>query len=260
MPEKKNNTSLWNYKELIWNFAINEIKIKHRNSFLGFWWAILEPLLLLTVLYFIFTYINVKPIENFAIYLFTGLIFWSFFTRSTNFAVISIIQKSQVFKKIYLPREIPAISSCVTAGILLIVELTILAFFLAAYGIVPGITILLLPVIIIIECVLALGIGIPLSIMNVLRRDVHRLWTVIMQGAFFLLPIFYTYDNLPENLRNLLSLIPTAQIIMMARNVIMYDSLPDIYQFTYTIAVTSIVFIMGYVIFKKLEKGAIEEL
>ena len=251
---------LWSYRELIWNFAINDIKIKHRNSFLGFWWTVLEPLLLLAILYFVFTYINVKPIENFVVYLFIGLIFWSFFTRSTNFGVVSIIQKSQVFKKIYLPREIPAISSCVTAGILFLVELGILSLFLAIFHVIPGTTIILLPVIILIEAVFAFGISLPLSTINAVRNDIHRLWTVIIHGGFFLMPIFYSYDNIPENVRNLLSLIPMTQIIVMARDVIMYNNWPSAYQITYTIVASVIIFIIGYMIFRKLEDRAIEEL
>ena len=107
----KISNEVWNKKYLIWDFAISDLKIRYRNSVLGFAWNFLEPLLLLAVLYIVFTNIFESDIEQFPLYLLLGLIMWSMFVRGTTTALTSITSKAGIFKQIYIPLEIPAISA-----------------------------------------------------------------------------------------------------------------------------------------------------
>ncbi len=251
---------IWNRRSLIRTFAINDLKIRYRNSVLGFFWSVLEPLLMLSVLYIIFTNVIKSNIPYYPIYLLLGLIMWNMLTRGTSMSLISIIGRGGIITKIYFPREIPAISSCITAFIMMLFEFAVFTAFLAAFQFVPPVTILLLPILLIIEFILVLGLSLPLSVMNIYYRDVQYIWAVLLQALFFLMPIIYKLDVFPERLQRLLSLIPMTRILDIAHNVTLHNIMPSATDLTYITATSFGILALGYLIFRRFEGRVGEEL
>jgi len=251
---------LWSRKSLIRDISLVDLKLRYRGSILGFFWNFLEPLLLLSVLYVVFTSIFQSQIENFPIYLLLGIIMWNFTVRGTTFSLNSIIARAGVVTQVYFPREIFALSSSITATIMFVFEFAVFLIFIAAFQFLPPITILLFPLILIMQFVLILGLSFPLSVLNVYYRDVQFIWGVIVHAGFFLIPIFYTLDMLPENIRQLIMLNPMAQLLEMAHNIILYGTLPSYQDLFYTIGVITAIFFVGYFIFKRFETRVVEEL
>jgi len=251
---------LWSRKSLIRDIALVDLKLRYKNSVLGFFWTFLEPLLLLSVLYLVFTSIFQSQIENFPLYLLLGIIMWNFTVRATTFSVNSIINRAGVVTQIYFPREIFAISSSITSTIMFAFEFLAFLIFMIVLQFLPPITILLFPIIVIMQFVLVLGLSFPLSVLNVYYRDVQFIWGVVVHSGFFLVPIFYTLDMLPENIRQLVMLNPMAQMIEMAHNITLYGTLPSYQDLSYTIGIIIAIFFGGYFIFKKFEKRVVEEL
>ena len=130
MTLKTDLKDIWKRRFLILTFAINDLKLRYRNSFLGFLWTIAEPLLMLTVLYLVFTNILKTDIENYAIYLLLGLVLWFFFVRATTASLASIINRGNILTKISLPREIPPISSCLTSFFMTVFEIGVFFLFM----------------------------------------------------------------------------------------------------------------------------------
>ena len=219
---------MWKTKGILFNFAITDLKIRYKNSVLGVLWSIIEPLLMLAVLFFVFSTMFKSEIEYFPIYLLSGLITYNFFKNGTTIALSSLSNRSSLITQIYFPRSIPAISSCFTAGIMLIVELAVLGCFMAYFQFTPSLTILYLIPIYVLAFVLVLGVSLGLSVLNVKFRDIEFIWGIILHAGFFLTPIFYRFDFLPQYVRDILMLSPVVQLVTMTHHVAIYGTLPSI--------------------------------
>ena len=251
---------LWNKKSLVFLFAINDVKLRYKNSVLGFLWTFLEPLLMLSVLYMVFTHIIKAEIEYFPLYLLLGLIIWFMFARATSMGLNSLVNKSGIIKQVYIRREIIVVSSTLTSFIMMFFEFAAFGIFLVAFQFVPPITALILPLLLIDLFFLSLGVSFFLSVLFVKFRDVGFVWQVILQAGFFLSPIFYKMDILPENLREILQINPLVPILDVARNVVLYDILPTAKVSIYIVSITAAIFVIGYVVFKINNKRIVEEL
>jgi len=130
--------------------------------------------------------------------------------------------------------------------------------FTVAFQFVPPMTIVLLPLVLIDLFVLSLGVSLLLSVLNVYFRDIRFIWQVLLQAEFFLSPIIYTLEMFPENIRNILNLNPLVHILDAAHDLVLYDSLPNINSIMYIFITTGIIFVIGYIVFRKKEKTIAE--
>lgn len=251
---------LWNQRSLIITLALNDVKIRYRNSILGLVWTLLEPLLMLSVLYFVFTNIIKAGIENYPLYLLLSLIIWYMFSRSTSMGLSSLLDRSPMIQKTYFRREIVVISSCLTSYIIMVFEFVVFGFFLIALQFVPPAISLLLLLVLIDLFVLTLGISFFLSVAVVYFRDVKFIWQVVLQAGFFLSPVIYQLDMFPENVRRILELNPLVPLLDIAHDLVLYDSLPSLYSVAYLVGTTCLIFIVGVVVFKLKDKKIVEEL
>ena len=251
---------MWKARGILFNFAITDLKIRYKNSVLGILWSVVEPLLMLGVLFVVFSTMFKTEIENFPIYLLLGLITYNFYKNGTNIALVSLSNRSSLITQIYFPRSIPAISSCITASIMLIVELAILGIFMVVLEFTPPITIIYLIPIYFLGFVFIIGISLALSVLNVKFKDIGFIWGIVLHAGFFLTPIVYQFDFLPEYVQNILMLSPVVQLVTMTHHVVMYGTLPPINSILYTIGSIFVVLGIGYLIFRKYQARIVEEL
>ena len=251
---------MWGMRRIIFNFALSDLKIRYKNSVLGVGWSLLEPLLMLGVLFVVFSTMFKFSIPNFPIYLLLGLITWNFFKNSTNFALNSLGNRAPLLTQLYFPKSIPAISSCLSASIMLIIDLAVLGIFMAVLQFTPPITILLLPLVFFMALLTVLAISLPLSVLNVKFKDVEFIWGIIIHAGFFLTPIFYQLDMLPENVQNVLQFSPIVQLVTMAHHLTLYGTIPPLTTIIYSIISTLVLLGVGYGIFRKLQQRIVEEL
>lgn len=256
----KTYQEIWKKRAIIYNFAITSLKVKYRSSILGFFWTFLEPLLMLSVLYIVFTNIFKSEIEHFALYLLLGIILWNMFSRGTTDGLTSILSRSSILTQFYLPKEIPPLSSAITSFLMLCFDLMVFGIFMAVLQFLPPPTIVFLPLILLLEFFLVFSISLPLSVANVRYRDIQFIWTVVIQAGFFLTPIFYKSSMLPDSIQNILQFSPMVQILNIARDLTLYNKMPSIESIQIAIATTLIIFIVSYAIFKKSQIRIIEEL
>ncbi|MGI0009666.1 MAG: ABC transporter permease [Nitrosopumilaceae archaeon] len=253
-------SEIWKRRSLIILLAFNDVKLRYRNSALGFLWSFLEPLLMLAVLYFVFTSLLKSDIQNYPIYLLIGLIIWYMFSRSSTLGLSSLLDKAGIIQKIYFRREIVVISSCLTAFIMMGFEFAAFAVFVFAFQFIPPVTILLLPLLLIDLFVLSLGIALLLAVLTVSFRDIKFIWLVLLQAGFFLTPIFYSLDMFPEGIAKILQINPMVPILDTAHDLVLYNSLPSINTTLYIIISTCAIFAIGYFVFRVKDKKIIEEL
>ena len=251
---------MWKFKGILFNFAVSDLKVRYRNSVLGILWSLVEPLLMMGVLFVVFSTMFKFEIPNFPIYLLVGIVCYNFFKNGTTFALNSLTNRSALMTQIYFPRAIPPISSSITAALMLILEIVVLAIFMVIFQFAPPITILLLPLVLGLLFVLVIGISLPLSVLNVKYKDTEFIWMIVLSAGFFLTPIFYQFDMMPAQVQNVLQFSPMVQIVTMAHHVVLYGTLPAINSVLFAVGSISAITAIGYLIFRKYQARVVEEM
>jgi lipopolysaccharide transport system permease protein len=255
--------SLWDYRGLIIRIALTDLKIRYKNSVLGFTWSMLQPLLMFAVIYIVFSNVFISQgiqIHDYQFFLLLGIIVWGFFDKATSFSLNSIIGKPTLVKKIYFPREVLVISACVTALAMTLLELVVYLLFMVIFRVTPSWTVAFLPVVLGIEFIFTIGVSLAIASLNVRYRDVQYIWAVLMQAGFFVTPIMYSLSILGDSLFSAgLRLNPMAVIMDMARGALIYNTVPTIGNMAFVIIIALAMVAAGWLIFSRLEPSFGEE-
>lgn len=252
---------LWNYRELIRNLVVRDLKVRYRNSAFGFAWSLLNPLFMMVVLSVVFSLVFTerKLIENFPAFLVVGLIPWNFTNTSLARVVNSVIENSRLIKKVFFPREVIPISVVLANFVHFLLAIPVLLIILMFLGVMPNPKILLLPPLILIHLELVLGISLFISCVNVFYRDMGVALDVLLQGWFFATPIFYHHWILPLWLQKPAMANPLAAIITAYRDVLIFGRFPD-RNFTLGALVSStLIFVIGYAVYTRYAAVFAEE-
>lgn len=244
------------YKELLLELIKREIKARYKQSILGYTWVILVPLLNLIVLTAVFSFFVRVPTGNipYPAFLFTALVPWFFTVNSISYATSSLVNNSSLITKIYLPREVFPISTIFTKLIDFSLSFFILLVILILFKINLGITVLYLPLIFIVQFILVVGISLILSALNVFYRDIENVLGVLLSMWMYLTPVLYPQELIPIKLIPFFNLNPMMPIIGAYRNVLLYKLPPSWFSFIYAIVVSILIFVFGYLFFKKKSK------
>ncbi len=250
---------LYQYRELLKTNVQKEIRGKYKGSFLGVLWSFLNPLLMVLVYTLVFPYIMKTNVDNYLVYLITGVIPWNFFTTCITTGCNCVWINGGIIKKVYFPREILPIS-VVSAGLInFLISCVIVLLFVLFGGIGLSLQLLWLPLIAIIQSALSLGLLFVLSAINVYVRDIEYLVGFLLNLLFYATPILYTVDMFPEKIRWVLYLNPMTTIIESYRNIFYYQQSPVLSSLMIVLGISFAILILGYLIFKKLERGFAEE-
>lgn len=248
------------YRELIRIMTISELKVKYQSSILGFTWSLLNPLLMMLVLYFVFSNIFKARQNNFAIYLLIGIVSWRFLANGTSSAIASIVGKPSLVTKIYIPRQVLVLSVVLASFISSILEFVVLVPLLFILGVGLSPYILLFPVIHVIFFMMVYGMSLILASLYVYYRDLNQIWDVIMQMGFFLSPVVYPLSTVPEKYLSYYMLNPITVVIQMYRDILLNHTAPAYWYLTFSfLAGVGIIFI-GSAIFNRLERRFAEEI
>ncbi len=166
---------------------------------------------------------------------------------------MSIINKAHVVTKTSIPREIPTITTTLSYFLSSFVELLILIPILVFFGVEIGFPILLLPVLHIVYFLLVYGLNLFLSAFTVYYRDLTQIWEVVVNILFFASPIVYPISIIPADIISIYMLNPITVLIEMYRDIMLYNTVPNIIEFGYVLFVSVLVFIVGHLIFGKLQ-------
>lgn len=227
---------------------------------MGVLWSFLNPLLQLAVYAIIFPIILRDTQPNYVIFLCVALIPWTFFTTTITQSAVSMISNGNIIKKVYFPREIIPISVVTSGCVNFLISTVIIIGFVLASGM--GITkyILYYPLILLIQYILLLGFAFIMSSITVYLRDIEHFIGIAIQLLFYATPIVYAGSTIPSKFQFIMKLNPMAHIIDAYRDIFYYQIAPNIKNLLILLALTIIFCIVGYQIFKKLQKGFAEEL
>jgi len=261
-----NFKELFSYRELLFSLTKKELKVKYRGSILGFFWSLLNPILTMVVYSFVFSIVLRAGIKEFAIFLICALLPFNFLSNSVNYGASSIISNSNLVNKIYFPREIIPLSIVFANLVNFFFELAALFIVLGIMGYKFYIYLYLLPVLIIIQFFLVVGMTLLVSALNVYFRDLQHLITIIMMVWFFSTPIIYPLSMVPERFQIFIKINPMTIYAAYYRNIFYYvkyqegAGFPSTIETLIALGITLLIFFIGYFVFKKLEPRFAEEI
>ncbi|WP_020006383.1 ABC transporter permease [Salinicoccus albus] len=225
---KKYLKEMLNRKDLLYYLVRSGLKAEHRNSYLGYLWWLLDPLLNVLVFYFLVVVILDRgDTENFPLFLVIGLIVWRCISSTLNSSSSSIMQYSSIISQVYLPKSLFPISFTLTQLFNFAFGFIIIAVFLAVYRVMPGWELIFLPLLIIIQTTFLLAVGMILAYVTVFVRDLENVLQYVTRVFFYASPIIWEGGRLPPEYGWAVTYNPVAVIVTSYRDILMYGNIPN---------------------------------
>lgn len=245
------------YRSLVFNLVSKDLKVRYKNSVLGFMWSLLNPLLMMLVFTFVFTQLIdvIGAIDNFPVFVLTGLLAWNWTATSVAAGTKAITDNAPLINKVYFPRMLLPVSVVLSHMIHYLLALPVLFAFMGIYGMSFSPWLVYLPVIIMVQTIFLIALVLILSALHVYFRDTIVLVEVGLTAWFFMTPIFYRVEDvLPELVSWMYWLNPMASIIAELHTVIYYGGVPDPLFMARTLVTALVLLVIGYVLFSRVSK------
>jgi ABC-type polysaccharide/polyol phosphate export permease len=260
-----NLARLVRYRGLIQSLVARELKARYRGSVLGFFWSFINPLLLLLVYSFVFSYVMTAAhdarIEPYALFMFCGILPWTWFSTSLSESAGVLISGGNLIKKVLFPAEILPIVSVLSNMVHFFLGLPILAGFLLWYHrpLHAG-ELALFPVAVLVQLVLTTGLALILSALTVHFRDIRDILANLLTFWFFATPIIYPYFVMQSWQLKLLNLNPFTHLAITYQEILFFEGPVGHWKWLLALGVASVVlFLVGYFVFDRLRDTFAEE-
>lgn len=254
-------TDFGRYRFLVANFILRDVRLKYRNSALGYLWSLLEPLLLSAVYYVLFVIVAGKADEAYALWVIIGVVCWGCFARSVNGGVTSLTANEGLIKQVFFPRSVFAIAKVGSQFLIASLSLFVTVPFMIYLGIAPTMSLWMVPVGLLMLATLALGLGLSMACLNVVNRDVQHFFAFLMRAGLYLSPVMWTAEMLPPGPGQYMLLNPMAVPITMIRNGITGVGLGiDSMYITYSAVFCIVILLVGTMVFQRYEATVVKKL
>lgn len=241
---KKYCKDLIQRKDLVIYLVISGLKAQHKNSFLGYLWWLLDPLLGVVTYYFVVVVVFHRPGgTEYGIFLVIGMMVWRWLSSTVSSASNSILAQSGIITQVYLPKAIFPVGAALTQLINFGFGLLVIAIFFIFSNVIPDIKVVWLPYIMTMQLFFMMAIAFPIAYFCVFVRDVDNIVNHLMRLWFFGSPVIWSDDMIPETGRWLLDINPMHHFLGSYRSILMYNSNPD-YVTLFFIGTMSILFVV----------------
>jgi lipopolysaccharide transport system permease protein len=248
-------SELYQHRELLWQWTNREIKIRYKQSLLGAAWAIVQPvalMLVFTVVFALFAHVSTGD-TPYPLFSYTGLVIWTFVATSISFASASLVSNQNLITKIYFPREILPIASIGAALVDFLVAGLLLLGVLAWYRAPVTPALLWLPVLLLVQVLLVVGIALPAAALSVFIRDVRYVIPLGLQLWLYATPVAYPTTLVPERFRLIYGLNPMVGLVDSYRRVFILGEAPRPESIMACALVSAALALLGYGFFKRAE-------
>ena len=239
------------YQYLLKTLVIRDFKVKYKASVLGILWSFLNPLLMTFVYMFVFSTLFRSSIENFVVYLMSGIILYNYFSEATNLGMQSIVGNAGLITKVYMPKYIFPISKVLSSGINLLISLIPLLIMMALTGVRFSKSLLLIPLVLLFLILFCVGVSLMLSAAMVYFRDIQFIWGIMLTILNFLSPIFYPESIIPARFLTLYHLNPMYQYLFFMRTITLGGISPTPITYLYCILASLGTLAIGLLVFRK---------
>lgn len=252
---------LYSYRQMIFSLVKRDLRGRYKGSALGFLWTFINPLLQLIVYTLVFSVIMKTGIDKFYLFLFVALVPWLFFSTCLTGGANCIWAQQDMVKKIYFPREVLPLSYTISQFINMLLTFIIIFIVIIISGIGINITaIMYLPIIMLVEFVIALGVTMLASALTVYFRDLEYILGILSMAWMYLTPIIYPVNQVPAEILPVFNLNPMMPIIVAYRDILYYKQPPQLITLIHAFLPGIVLLILGWFSFSKLKRHFAEEL
>jgi len=251
---------MWRYRELLRNLVYKEMKLTYCSSFLGLLWAMFIPFANIMVLWVVFGLIFKSQMENFVIYMITGILPWNLFSTSLVRSTDSIAANSSLLKNIYFPRLI--LPAATVAFQLVLFGMGFVVFLIVYFAAVadPSASLLLYPAALLLYCVFLLGIVFVVSAATVFFKDVRQIVEIAVYILFWSTPIVYAFSQIGGKVKTAIMLNPLTHFMTLFHDIVYWGRVPPLSTWGLCLAFSLAALFLGVTVFNGLERKFVEEL
>ncbi|MCL2342405.1 MAG: ABC transporter permease [Firmicutes bacterium] len=252
---------LYAYREMIANLVRKDLRGRYKGSVLGFLWTFINPLLQLLVYTMVFSIIMRSGIDKYYLFLFVALIPWIFFSSCISVGATVILAEKNLITKIYFPREVIPIAYVTSSFVNMLYCFVVVIAVVLISGVPLNLMAwLCLPVIMVVEYVMALGMALIVSSISVYFRDLQYIMGILAMAWQFLTPVMYPIDAVPANIMPIFILNPMTPVIVAYREILYYGRVPEILTLGHALLFGLVLLAAGVLIFGRLKRHFAEEL
>jgi len=247
----KNRTFKY-YLDLISVLVVKELKVRYKNSYLGYFWSLLNPLTMALIFYFAFKVIMKVPIENYSFFLITGLFPWQWFSNSIGSSPVILIGNASLIKKVNFPVYFIPLANVLNDAVHFLLTIPVIIIFGLLFSKIPSpIWLFGIPLCFFAQFLLTYGLALLISSINLFFRDLERLVMVFLLILFYATPVFYDITLVPEKYRKLIFLNPISGIIIGWRDLFI-KGIFNFKFYCFYLIYSLILFTFCFNVFKKL--------
>lgn len=255
---------VWDFRRILQLLVGRDLKVKYAGSILGWFWTVLDPLAMSIIFWFIFTKLFTRGVgeEPYIVFLVIGQLLWGWFSGGINGCLKSLRNEAQMVRSSNVPRELWVVRVVVTEGVEFLFSLPVVAIFALLYLKAPTYYLLLLPAVWVMMFFLVAGIGLILAPLGVLVRDLDRVVPIVLRALFYISPVLYSISKITAEhpaFKYIYAYNPLVGPLGLARSAFFPQEFRPYYLY-HSLVITAIVFVVGLVVFGRLERSVLKEI